>query len=500
MNKNVQIVVFFILVNLFTVTWAKDMNSPYVTSQPYTLHMLPMTELYCDYDVAEVFIDANDNIIVLSSFSFEEDNIYVSTPEDLARTKYNTEVSLSVFHHNTWSKSSITQAGRLPWRGMLVNGQFQAYSRLKEPSKVETVSIYDLNSDMKLSSQPAKTIKMDKSKKALPQERNRYIHELLPLTGEPDKFIAMGYCYEFNPINLIAALMLGGHWGFVGRLFAAPVEQYDITGYYGIPAKLKANECLRQRTFVISGTRIHSVMKKGRDYYSDPEVILYAEFDLSDNRWSKPVELFKDYKNRKTSITFRSSFSRPYLACYNENIYCVWDWDVVNRTPKTLRATRPAESGIYFCSRVDDQWTKPVKIVDSGVLPRVLVGNDGAVYVFWIEPEKGLFYKIKTGLSWSDTYMVVKDKLIKRIPIAPPSVPPLFSSPFSVAVDQKGNLHIVYARCSVLERRPIGRTKEEILARLRQERSRKYESTIRKFKPEELVYVKLAQAEGVTLE
>lgn len=477
MNKNVQIVVFFILVNLLTVTWAKDMNSLYVTSQPYTLHMLPVTEPYLDYDAAEVFVDANNNVIVLSSFCFRN----------------NTKVLLFVFHNNTWTKSSITQVGFPHWRGMLVNGQFQAYSVYLSRLKVEAISIYGLTSDMKLSSRPEKIIKMDKSKKAFPQERNRYIHELFPFAGEPDKFVAVGYYIEsrLGPIDLIRRIMSAGHWGFVHKLFAAPVEQYDITGCYGIPAKLKTNERLDKRTSVISGTKIHSVIQKRREYHSDPDVILYADFDLSNNRWSKLVELFKDYKKRKESITFLSSFSLPSLACYDENIFCAWDWVVVNRTPKTLESVHAAESGVYFCSRVDNQWTKPIKIADSGIQPRVIIGNDGAVCVFWIEPEKGLFYKIKTGLSWSNTYMAVEDKLIRTIPTAPP----LYSPPFNVAVDNNHNLHIVYARHPVYDRIFMGRkpTREEILAYVRQER--KYESTERKFKPEELVYVKLTQSE-----
>jgi len=107
-----------------------------------------------------------------------------------------------------------------------------------------------------------------------------------------------------------------------------------------------------------------------------------------------------------------------------------------------------------FCSRVDNQWTKPIKIADLGGNPKVAVDNYGNIHVVWLKYHEGLFHKVMSDGCWSDT-LVFEDSRV--------------GEPLSLAIDQNNNLNIVYARARV----------------------RKHKFLRRKIKPEELVYLKL---------
>jgi hypothetical protein len=265
-----------------------------------------------------------------------------------------------------------------------------------------------------------------------------------------------------NPVNFISFLTSGGHWGFVERPFGAVVKQDRITGYYNTPEKLETNECSNIIDFVAGGNRVHCVGIRNLEYGYEPDRVQYSYFDLSKKQWSMPVELFKEYKKTEEINQF---LSPPSLAHYGENVYCTWSWRVFD-TPRDSSnwPIRINESGVYFCSGMNEVWGKPVKMADLGIQPKVIVDRNGAVYVFWIEENKGLFCKCKTDGDWSGTRLVVKDVMI-RTKETGTSGPP--TQPFGVVVDQNNDLHIVYIRDS--------------------------SGTFGKegFKPEELVYVKL---------
>jgi hypothetical protein len=231
------------------------------------------------------------------------------------------------------------------------------------------------------------------------------------------------------------------------------VEQDKIAGCYYMPVELKTNECLSCGISIVSDSQIHWAGIKHREFRilgNEPDVIQYASFNFVDKRWTIAVELTKGYKE---SEKLYDSFSIPSLACDKEQIYCAWARQVkdVNRENITKRTE---ESGIYFCSKTNNQWDKPAKMADSGDNPRVVVDNNSTVHLFWLEENKGLFHKFKTDNGWSDTNMILTDNRIRQ--------------PLRVIVDKGNDLHIIYIR----ERSDTIYGKTE-------------------FKPEELVYVKL---------
>jgi hypothetical protein len=456
-NKVSCIIPLCFIANLFNIAWANDVQSYYVASKPLILHTLPAKDHYLDYDSAEIFVDSDNRVIVLSSFGFRWNG------------GYKEKILLFVFDNKTWVNSEQVLPNLQVWRGIVNNGVFQAYKRNSCPT------IYSLTPDAKLSSQPAKTIKMDKSEKVFKREDYRVVTELLPLEGDPNKFFIVGYYVEerLNPIDLIRRVMSAGHWGFVHRPFGAIVEQDQITGYYNTPEKLETNERSEIVDSVISYDEIHCVGVKSKDYSYDPVAIQYLSFDLSDKHWTEPVELFKGHK---CSEETREFFKGPSIGCNIENIYCAWSRSVSDQAPGYKWPIRTEESGIYFCSRTNGVWEKPIKIADfidktgkylipvSG--PQVLVDKNGAVYVFWLEENEGLFSKHKTETGWSEVSLVIKDVTIRTKETGIPGPP---DQPFGIVADKNNNLHIIYIRESC--------------------------GAGRDFTPEQLIYVKLTHAQ-----
>lgn len=459
-NKVSCIILLCFIANLFNIAWANDVQSYYVASKPLILHTLPAKDHYLDYDSAEIFVDSDNRVIVLSSFGFRWDG------------GYKEKILLFVLDGETWGESERVLPGLQAWRGIVNGGEIEVYTSNDSPE------IYGLTSDMKLTDQPIKIIKMDTSKKVFKHENYRHLEELLPLEGHSDNFFIVGRYREsrlLNPVNFALFLMSGGHQGFVHRPFGVIVEQNKITGYYNTPEKLETNEYSEIIDSVISDDEIHCVGVKSKDYSYAPVVIQYLSFDLSDKHWTEPVELFKGHK---CSEETREFFKGPSIGCNMENIYCAWSRSVSDQAPGYKWPIRTEESGIYFCSRTNGVWEKPIKISDfidktgkylipvSG--PQVLVDKNGAVYVFWIERNKGLFCRQKTDGDWSSTRLVIKDVMIRT---KETGIPGSLTQPFGVVVDKNNNLHIIYIR----ERSGIFGEEG--------------------FEPEELIYVKLTHAQ-----
>ena len=426
-----------LFLNFTGIARGDDVKTHYISSKPLVLHSLPSEDPYTEYDSAEIFADANNNIIVLSSFGFSNGE------RDEKR------MSLFVSDGRTWVNSESILPQYTDWHRMVNNGIFQAYTvnipQIEDRSHVQKVSVYNLTRDMRLFSEPAQIIEMDENKKAFKQEGSRVIMKLLPSRGNPNKFFILGYYteYSLNPLDLIRRVTSAGHWGFVTKPFLTTVEQNKITGYYTTSEKLEINENSGELGIsLVKGAKIHHVGIKYREYCNNPPVIQYSSFDLFKNNWTEPVELFKGYKRSEEIF---DSFSIPSLACYNGNFYCAWSWTVVD-TATNDRHALPKDSGVYFCNKTNDQWNKPIKIADLGILPQVFVDSYGTVYIFWIDRGKGLSYKYKTPTGWSDTFLAVKDAAIRTketdLPVSP-------VSPFGIAVDKDNNFHVIYIRETV---------------------------------------------------
>lgn len=455
-NKTMCIALLCFLLYALDTIWADEMKNYCVISKPLVLHTLPVHDRYGHYDSAEIFVDADNHIIVLCSSILRDNN------------GYKKKISLFVFDNKTWVNNTLVLPGLPVWHGMVNNGVFQAYTTsnppTKEPHEMQIISIYSLGPDMKLSVEPSQVIQMDKSQKAFKGETRRHIRRLLPIiNNDPNKFFILGKYYEskLNVGTIIGYVISGGHGAAASRLFAALVDGSRVLSYRNLIEKVKPEEHVGATRAVSTGNKIHAVWLKYRAYSNAPEAVQHASFHLGSRQWTKPVELFRGYKSSEKMF---DGFSPPSLTCNKESVYCTWSWTVIDAT-KNNRPIRAEESGIYFCSKMNEQWDKPVKIADLGAQPQVIVDSDGAIHVFWIERDKGLFYKTKTDRGWSDTCLVIKDRTIRVKETGLPGSPAL---PLSIAVDQNNNLHIIYIRDSTGGR-----------------------FTGNKFKPEELVYIKL---------
>lgn len=445
----------FLLLTFFTL-WANDSKGNFVSSEPLVLHTIPVHGRFGRYDTTEIFCDEENHIIVLCKFGFWDNG---------NRQK---ETLLLVSETGKWAKSQVPC-----WGGMINDGVFQVY-RMEDIVKSDDnvrrmgISVYNIEHDLSLSSKATNTFEIfeiGRRDKVFKQEEHRTITDVVPLSRNPGKFFVVGYYVEnrlLNPINFILYLASAGHHGYVHRSFGAIVEQDEITGYYTTPEKLKTNDHSSINDYIVRGNKIHCVGIKSKEYSCDPHVIRYLSFDLSDKRWTEPVKLFQGYKETEKINQF---FNSPSVACDGENVYCCWSWQVIDTTSRYNWPTRIKESGVYFCSKVRGKWNEPIKIVDLGIQPWILVDNKSTVYIFWIELYKGLFCKRKTDAGWSDTIHLVKDSAIRIKGMFFPEGPP--SQPFSIAVDDDNNFHVIYIRDS------SGTFGEE------------------GFKPEELVYVKL---------
>jgi len=457
-NKIICTHILCFLLLTFSALWANDAKSHFVSSKPLVLHTIPVHGRFGRYNTAEIFCDAENRITVLCKFGFwDNDNRKEST-------------LLFVSDKGKWDKSKVPC-----WGGMINDGVFQAY-RMEDIVQPDDntrrmgISVYNIEHDLSLSSKPTNTFEIfeiGKRDKVFKQEESRMITDVVPLSRNPGKFFVVGYYVEsrlLNPINFILYLASAGHHGYVHRPFGAIVEQDEITGYYNTPEKLKVNDHSSIIDYVASGSKIHFVGEKNKEYSYDPHIIQYLSFDLNKKHWKKPVELFRGHKG---SEKLRDDIGALSLACDNNIVYCSWSRNVADLTSEKdwTWTNRPDESGIYFCSGTNNQWGEPAIISKSGDHPIVLLDKKSTVYIFWIERYKGLSCKHKTNTAWSDTILLVKDPAIRIRGMFFPGGSP--SQPFSIAVDNDNNFHIIYIRES------SGTFGEE------------------EFKPEELVYVKV---------
>lgn len=412
----------FILCSFGNSIRGNDIKGEWIVSKPKVLFSLPPA-WYSEFSSAEIFTDPSNRIIVFCSFEYQERR------NDIHKEK----ALLFVSEGDQWVNSSLTTtSGYWAWHGLINNGVLQICSvrfpQATEASRTLTIRIYNMGPDMKLLSQPAIKIDMDEGKKAFKRESYRSISYLLPLENTHHKLFAIGSYFEnrWNPTDLIRSVITGGHWGFVERPFAAIIDGNNVLGYYTTSEKLKSNECSEISNWAVRNDKIHFVGVKNRAYCYDPDVIQYLYFDLSKNQWAEPLVLFRGYKRSEKITNF---FSNPSLACNDENIYFTWSWIVIDYD----RRIPTKDSGIYFCSKTDNQWSKAIKLSDLGDQPQVILDNNGKVYIFWIEPEKGLFYKAKTDTGWSNTRLVIEDETIRVKEIG---LPISSFSPLSIAVSK----------------------------------------------------------------
>lgn len=413
----------------FKTVQAEDAKTHYINSKPLVLHLLPGDEYY---ESANVFVDANNRIIVFYSYKYREKSF------------------ISVFDGKRWGESSAS----VPFsEGMVNNGTFQVYGY----GSSGMMRIYSLSSDMKLSSQPTNAIKGN----------SRSYRTVIAINGHPDKFFSVGVYTEsrLNPFNLLPFLWSGGHGARAEKLFGATVEKDKVAGYYDVPGPVEENEYVSGISSMVSGSKVHTVWIKHIQYVYNPEVIKYSSFDLSNKHWSEPEELFRGDEDRHKVNLY---LSPPSLACDKENVYFAWSLAPGGLSDLDKKAVgSKMELGVYFRGKTNSHLGKPVKLIDSGRQPRVIIDNCGTIYVFWIE-ESGLFYKYKTGTDWSGRCLAVEDKEISE---RERGHPPFMSPPLSISIDRDNNLHIIYIHDS------SGTFGEE------------------GFKPEELVYIKLTHTQ-----
>gem|GEM_PF-6341333 len=426
-NRRIFLLVLCLSFILAGCLCAEEIENDYIISKPRILHRPPLGVIL-PYDAAEIFVDRDNHIMAASSHHIDEADEH--------------KVKLLLFvcaAEDQWVHTELIEPGFPEFGALINNGFFQAYG-IRHPQWKENLfklSIYSLTNNIELPSCATRVIQWNEKTHILKKEVCGRTRKILPVTGEPNNLYMIGDYTEYarDPFSIARALASGGHAGFNERPYIAKIENGSITEYHNLPVKLKDRECMRYLGSIVRGEKIHVIWRKYREYGSlyDPEILLYSCFDCRNRKWAKTTEPFVGYK-----YDTRRQYHRDVSGSLNgdgKNVYCAC-YRVIDEKKHPSSAHRK-ESAICFSSMSNNQWSKPVKIVDTdyNCVPRVVIDNNGNLYVFWVENDKGLFFMRKDDAKWGKVISVIEHKRLSGYPSR---------MPFDIAVDKDNNLHIIY--------------------------------------------------------
>lgn len=448
-NKVTGLIVFCIVLSLQLGLYAQELKSGYSVSKPLILDTAQVCFLQEGHHTPQIFIDRGNHIVITCSFEIRE----IENDKSYRGQKF---LLFVCDGKNEWIHSAVTEPG-YPWfRGMINNGLCQVYVNRRT-----YISLYSLTNNMMLPWESKEASEIDKSNIIFDYEQaqRRYPAKLLPVPGDPNSFCTVGLTDEprYDPLSLASRLLSGGHGGVAFGAFIGKLENGTISEYYDLPVKLKDRECLKYCDSKVDGERIHVVWRKQREYSQDPPTFVYSCFDWGTKKWAEPKDLLHGYEyNKDTSYSCQSAS----IAYDQKNVYCAWGWEAYNKKSKSS-----GESGIYFASMMDNQWSEVTKIADTPDFPDVqlIVDNHGLIYAFWPVEAKGMFFRRKRGAIWSNITAAVQDQ-DERIHYhgSGLGMTPRLRA-FDIVLDRSNNFHIAYL----------------------------HEGSSRKKLPSELVYVKM---------
>lgn len=443
-NKVTGLIVFCIVLSLPLGVCAQELKSGYSVSKPLILDTAQVCSFQEVHHTPQIFIDRGNHIIITCSYEIADDKSY-------GGQKF---LLFVCDGKNEWIHSAVTEPG-YPWfRGMINNGLCQVYV-----NRHPYISLYSLTNNMMLPWESKEASEINKNNIIFDYEqaRRRYPSKLLPVPGDPGSFCTIGMIDEprYDPLSLAGRLLSGGHAGYVWGAFIGKLENGTISEYYDLPISLKDREGLKYYDSKVDGEKIHVVWRKMREYSQDPPTLVYSCFDWGTKKWAEPKDLLHGYEYNKDTSYGCQSASLDYDE---KNVYCAWGWKAYNRKSKSS-----GESGIYFASMTDNQWSKVTKLADIPDFPDVqlIVDNHGLIYAFWPVKGKGMFFRRKTGAIWSNITAAVQDERIEYYGSGLGTTPRL--RVFDVVLDRSNNFHIAYL----------------------------HEGSSRKKLPSELVYVKM---------
>lgn len=396
----------------------------YTVSKPYTLDSVEVSSTLNKYVAPEIYIDAENRIIVTCSYAIRENDEQKG-------------VNCLLFVNSgreEWVSRRLMEPGFLYYGGMINNGVFQAWilKFIDSQKAYSQMAVYTLTSDLNLPWSPGKTDPSTIVINAFDGSR------IFPVAGDPNRFFSIG---GYEEKNILLALMAAGHGGFSSGALISSIEKGRMGESYKLPMKLEDREILKYMDSEVVGDRFHVVWRKHREYSNDKSnSLLYSCFDWKTRTWLTPEEPFLGYKNEKDTSYHIYNISMEH---YQGNIHCVVSWYGYNGK----RHVSSQDSGIYYISKMNGKWEEPFKITDNAGIgssqSQVIVDDKGQIYIFWPARgiDGGIFFRRRTDSGWSETIPLLQNENLEPYNFSPSMY---WRKGFSIAKDKNNNFHFVY--------------------------------------------------------
>jgi hypothetical protein len=302
------------------------------------------------------------------------------------------EMRLFSFNGNLWSNSRIVCEPYQQWHGLAVDDSFQVYSMNVSDGQA-TISFYPLDESNKLSETPTKILSFKTNEKYFPKEVSRDYLRVIAIDSN-ELFIIGKYTEsKMNPITFLGALMSGGHSGYASRLFGMRVHDNTILGQYNIPERIGNNDYAVLESAIGTSHNIFIGWIKRQNYsFSSAIKWMCAKYDLTENRWGEPVELFHD----GGGASYSQFYDGPFMAIDNNNVlHSVWSY---GEWKLTKPVTIGEGSGVFYRSGYESL-AKTRTVTDAvSTRPRIIADKNGKIHVFWTQDntfgtqDSGLFH------------------------------------------------------------------------------------------------------------
>ncbi|MGD0596054.1 MAG: hypothetical protein ABSA64_00855 [Sedimentisphaerales bacterium] len=347
------------------------------------------------------------------------------------------EMRLFCFDGNSWSSS------RKPWKPPIQEWHFitvsnilQVYS-INNSAEEAVISFYPLDETNKLSETPSKVLSFKTNEKYFPNETHRNYLRVVAI--DPNELFIIGNYTEFrlNPISFLSAVLSGGHGLTSDRLFGMRVRDNTILGQYNIPEWIENNDYAVLKSVIVTSQNIFIGWLKGRQYaLIEPSKFMCAQYDLTENRWEKPMELFR--KNVDGS-------DGPFLAIDGNNVlHSVWSYVKFHNTKQT---TIYEGSGVFYRSGYKTL-TKTQTLSDTANLAsKIIADKNGNIHIFMAQEN---FWGTFSETPDSGLFHLQPGKIGATLLISEPRM-----GSFDVAVSDNNDIHVVLVKATEKPRNAV---------------------------------------------
>jgi hypothetical protein len=414
----------FILANLFLLIISMadaEMTKQSDNYKIYSRQLDVMTHLEGNYKSVELFTYKN--------------GIAVLCLCDLDRAY---EMRLFCFDGNSWSSSrKIWEPPNQQWHGMTINGSLQIYS-ISNSAEKETISFYSLDGTNKLSETPSKILSFKTDEKYFPNEVSRQYLRVVAIDSNELFLIGKYTESKMNPITFLGAVISGGHSGYANRLFGMRVRDNTILGQYNIPERIENNGYADLASTIGTSQNIFIGWVRGQNYsFSGALKWMRAQYDLTENRWQEPIELFRD----EGGADFSKFYAGPFFAIDSNNVlHSVWSYTRFRQKSPT---TTGKGSGVFY--RSGYKTLAKTQTITDAISPKskIVADKSGKIHIFWTQnntfgtQDSGLFHWQSDG---SKIDLLIPEQRVGVL---------------DVAVSSNNDIHVVFVKFPEASRNTI---------------------------------------------